>query len=388
MPPDEQRRLGIRPGDMLGLFEKLGINSRKRDAIMGSAALLTNYVSGRSVALLLRSSLGSLEVGSGVCVRIGNRYLVATVRHNLQDDKGKDLQISDLEVRPRGEKYGEPLKVQRMGLSPNLDLAWLELDPEASKRPHLAFVTTDHIAFLQEEDDHQPCFLVGYPAQMADKPSDAQQRPLLASAGVLTLSIAPKRRQSPGDYGTFAIEYPTHDRSLDDSLPLPHGVSGGGVWLFPGFADHLVWSPERARLVGIAKSWWKDCREEVALRVECWLKLVANQIPEVGEEVERLTLAEIVRRLADAYHPCAIYLFGSRARGDEGPDSDYDLLVVVDDNTPPELRRSRLAYEVLRGTGAASDVLVCTRSYFEARRHLKASLPGTVLREGRLLHAA
>jgi len=33
-------------------------------------------------------------------------------------------------------------------------------------------------------------------------------------------------------------------------------------------------------------------------------------------------------------------------------------------------------------------VLVCTRSYFEARRHLKASLPGTVLREGQLLHHA
>jgi hypothetical protein len=47
-----------------------------------------------------------------------------------------------------------------------------------------------------------------------------------------------------------------------------------------------------------------------------------------------------------------------------------------------------LAYETLRGTGAAADVLVCTSSYFEQRRLLKASLPGTVLREGRLLHGA
>jgi len=30
---------------------------------------------------------------------------------------------------------------------------------------------------------------------------------------------------------------------------------------------------------------------------------------------------------------------------------------------------------------------VCTRSYFEARRHLTASLPGTVLREGKVLYA-
>lgn len=98
-------------------------------------------------------------------------------------------------------------------------------------------------------------------------------------------------------------------------------------------------------------------------------------------------LAEAVRRLVAAYQPECIYLFGSVARGDASPDSDYDLLVVVPDDAPPQRRRSRLAYEALRGTGTAADVLVCTSSYFKDRRSLKASLPGTVLREGRLLHA-
>ena len=100
------------------------------------------------------------------------------------------------------------------------------------------------------------------------------------------------------------------------------------------------------------------------------------------------TLAELLRRLVPAYQPERVYLFGSRARGEAGPDSDYDLLLVVADDAPPERRRSRLAYEVLRGTGVAADVLVCTRSWFDRREGLKASLPGTVLREGRLLHAA
>jgi predicted nucleotidyltransferase len=99
-------------------------------------------------------------------------------------------------------------------------------------------------------------------------------------------------------------------------------------------------------------------------------------------------LAEAVRRLVEAYQPERVYLFGSVARGDAGPDSDYDLLVVVPDDASGERLRSRLAYESLRGTGAAADVLVCTTSYFEDRRPLEASLPGTVLREGRLLHGA
>lgn len=98
-------------------------------------------------------------------------------------------------------------------------------------------------------------------------------------------------------------------------------------------------------------------------------------------------LREIVRRLVAACQPESIYLFGSKARGEAGPDSDYDLLVVVPDDSAPERRRSRLAYEALRGTGTAADILVCTHAYFTRRAALKASLPGTVLREGRLLHA-
>ena len=99
-------------------------------------------------------------------------------------------------------------------------------------------------------------------------------------------------------------------------------------------------------------------------------------------------LAEVVRRLVAAYEPLRIYLFGSVARGEAGPYCDYDLMLIVSDDAPPERRRSRLAYEALRGTGIAADVLVSTRSRFERRTHVVASLPATVLREGKLLHAA
>lgn len=99
-------------------------------------------------------------------------------------------------------------------------------------------------------------------------------------------------------------------------------------------------------------------------------------------------LVEVLRRLVEAYRRERVYLFGSAARGDAGPDSDFDLLLVVPDDAPSQRRGSRLAYEVLRGTGTAADVLVCTRSYFDARLHLRASLPATVVREGVLPHAA
>lgn len=117
-----------------------------------------------------------------------------------------------------------------------------------------------------------------------------------------------------------------------------------------------------------------------------WARL--GPVTEPPYRVNDPTLAELLRRLVPAYQPERVYLFGSRARGEAGPDSDYDLLLVVPDDASADRRRSRLAYEVLRGTGVAADVLVCTRSWFDRREGLKASLPGTVLREGSLLHAA
>ena len=97
------------------------------------------------------------------------------------------------------------------------------------------------------------------------------------------------------------------------------------------------------------------------------------------------TLAEITRRLVETYRPERVYLFGSRARGTAGADSDYDLLVVVSDDAPSALRRSTPAYEALWGLSTAGDILVWTHTAFSERLHLRASLPSTVEREGRLL---
>ena len=99
-------------------------------------------------------------------------------------------------------------------------------------------------------------------------------------------------------------------------------------------------------------------------------------------------LTAIIERLVEIYHPERIYLFGSAARGDASPDSDYDLLIVVPDATPPASLDTGPAYRALWRLGAAVDLLVWTRGQFESRLHLRASLPATVLREGRLLYAA
>ena len=99
-------------------------------------------------------------------------------------------------------------------------------------------------------------------------------------------------------------------------------------------------------------------------------------------------LRQIVERLVDTLHPARIYLFGSQARGDSGPDSDYDVMVLVENRDEPRYRLSQIGYRGLRGLGVAVDVVVWDRATFDARLHLRASFAATVVREGKLLYAA
>ena len=76
-----------------------------------------------------------------------------------------------------------------------------------------------------------------------------------------------------------------------------------------------------------------------------------------------LTLREwvdvLVERLVSAFDPAKIVLFGSVAAGADGPDSDIDLLVVLDD-APRDARR-RLMVEMrraTRGVAAPHDLVV------------------------------
>jgi predicted nucleotidyltransferase len=99
-------------------------------------------------------------------------------------------------------------------------------------------------------------------------------------------------------------------------------------------------------------------------------------------------LQEIVQRLITEFHPETIYLFGSVARGEAGPDSDYDVMVIVSDSSELKYRRAKRAQRALWGVSRGADVLVLTRAEFDEARAVVCSLPATVLREGKELYAA
>jgi predicted nucleotidyltransferase len=103
-------------------------------------------------------------------------------------------------------------------------------------------------------------------------------------------------------------------------------------------------------------------------------------------ETEEAALEVVVARLIEGLHPEAIYLFGSRARGDNRPESDFDLLVVMPTEAGEAGRDYARAHAPLAGLGIGCDVVPCLRTDFERAKDRPASLCHEVSREGRKLY--
>lgn len=97
-------------------------------------------------------------------------------------------------------------------------------------------------------------------------------------------------------------------------------------------------------------------------------------------------LTEITRRIQAVSDPEEIILFGSFARGDEGPNSDLDLLVVKAevDSTRAEAARIYLA---LADLPVPVDVVVVRQTYVQRYGDLVGTVVRPALREGKILYA-
>lgn len=82
-----------------------------------------------------------------------------------------------------------------------------------------------------------------------------------------------------------------------------------------------------------------------------------------------------------------VILFGSRARGDAQPDSDFDLLVVMRGIAPVEADAFRLAlYRAFRGTGVAVEPFVMSEDDFEESRTVVGGIAYPAWSEGVVLY--
>lgn len=103
------------------------------------------------------------------------------------------------------------------------------------------------------------------------------------------------------------------------------------------------------------------------------------------EQVKQEVLDKIIRRIVEVAQPEKIILFGSAARGEMGPNSDVDLLVIK--SGAHRRRVAQAIYMNLIGVGQAVDVVVVTPEDIERYRDAFALVIEPALREGRVVYA-
>lgn len=108
-----------------------------------------------------------------------------------------------------------------------------------------------------------------------------------------------------------------------------------------------------------------------------------------GDESMDKVLAEaktIIRHEVEAagYQICRLLLFGSRARGEARPDSDWDFYVIIDADVDRKTRQriaSRICWQ-LAIRGIVADVFVQSERVVQERREDTGYLTYYVLKEG------
>jgi predicted nucleotidyltransferase len=102
--------------------------------------------------------------------------------------------------------------------------------------------------------------------------------------------------------------------------------------------------------------------------------------------IDSKIVEEVKKRLVTVYKPITIYLFGSYAWGNPTPDSDLDLLVVVETSGEKRYKRSIPGTHALIGLMIPHDLLILTKEEFSNKSEDVSTLCYKIKKEGKVLY--
>jgi predicted nucleotidyltransferase len=91
---------------------------------------------------------------------------------------------------------------------------------------------------------------------------------------------------------------------------------------------------------------------------------------------------ELLDPIVAYFAPRRVILFGSAARGGAHQDSDFDFLVILDDDAPPEKLTLKAGFEAARSYRRAADVVPIRASTFASRAAITGTLSEAAYRDG------
>ena len=95
----------------------------------------------------------------------------------------------------------------------------------------------------------------------------------------------------------------------------------------------------------------------------------------------------MIARIVDELHPDQLWLFGSRARGEAGADSDWDFMAVLRDGAPEQDLEIASVWKRLHDLRVQRvELFTMTRSEFDAWKGSLGTLAEIVASTGVLVH--
>jgi predicted nucleotidyltransferase len=96
-------------------------------------------------------------------------------------------------------------------------------------------------------------------------------------------------------------------------------------------------------------------------------------------------LEEVTRRIVEAFNPQRIIVFGSHAYGQPTPDSDVDLLIVMESDERPAARARQIS-KLLRPRPFPMDILVRTPQEIQQRLEMGDYFIQEIMEQGQVLY--
>ena len=249
-----------------------------------------------------KGSIGK-EMGTGVCIKIGIHYFIATAAHVLKP-KGKNHVLSK---PPFKEIDPFPISPIHVGTDENVDVAFLEIEESIALELQTEFLELKDL-LVQTGPLDDLVFMAGFPTEYTRLRNQANQvhidplfflgipiNPTGNPAGVENLEY-PHRLANAEDH---IIVHWSQEQDTDGSIidydskvsydlgrtkmPEPYGISGGGIWAMDIIKAEGIWQSDQAKLVAIQTRWNEKKRYVKGTRIHHWLALIRENYDDLQD---------------------------------------------------------------------------------------------------------
>ena len=228
------------------------------------------------------------QVGSGVLIEFRGYAFLLTAAHVVDELEGATLLVphSENEIKSIEGVYAY-IKASENRCEDFLDYGYFKLDEQflVGLKEHFYFVKEQELGVENHYADKELFSFVGYPYRKSN----------ISGTGVSTESFA---------YGTYHAELSEYERlgfpadagivtkfnrknsfnpkAKRVELPvLPHGISGGGVFIWPKEMTGIP--PKNRKLVGVGHTWKKE-GYFIGTRIEIFLEAILRNNPSLRNQ--------------------------------------------------------------------------------------------------------